>query len=177
MADAPRAEEQPRPVVVLFIYSWDLLLAILAVFGALAYFAGEASGGPGATGRGSLPVQILAALSSGAYAAVFIMIASLLTRRRRWVRLFQITALAVAIPLAGVSVLVLWLIGADLPLASVLVALFFVLIDILAILLMTERRVVDWYTEPGPPPRYAIGALAFWAVTGCVVILLQVFVR
>jgi hypothetical protein len=177
MADAPRAEEESRPAVVLFVYSWDLLLAILAVFGALAPFAGQLVTTSGQPVNLALPLQIVAALSSAAYAGVLIMVASLLTRRRRWVRRMQLATMAVAIVLAGVSLLVSWLIGSDVPLASVLVTIFFVLIDLLTIVLMTERRVIEWYAEPGAAPRYATGTLAFWALSGCAVIGLLVVLR
>jgi hypothetical protein len=177
MAETSGREEPARPTVVLFVYSWDLLLAILAVFGALAPFAGGVPSTSGSTHQVPLPVQILAALSSAAYAAVLIMVASLLTRRRRWVRLMQMLVMAVAIPLAAISVLVLWVIGAALPLASVLIAILFILVDTLTIVLMTERRVVEWYAEPGTPPRYVSGTLAFWALSGCAVIAFQAALR
>jgi hypothetical protein len=177
VAQAPGTEERSRPALLLFVYSWDLLLAILAVFGALAPFAGGAPSASGTTREVPLPVQILAALSSAAYAAVLIMVASVLTRRRSWVRVVQMAVMGIAVPLAGVSVLVLWLVGAQLPVASVLVALLFVLVDTLTIVLMTERRVLDWYTEPGTPPAYVTGTLVFWAASGCAVIAFQAVLR
>jgi hypothetical protein len=177
MGDAPRAEEQPRPTVLLFVYSWDLLLAILAVFGALAPFAGALVTASGGSVNLPLPLQIVLALSSASYAAVLIIVASLLTRRKRWVRAMQMATMGLAIVLALASLLVSWLIGADLPPVSLLGILFFVLIDLLAIVLMTERRVADWYTEAGAAPRYATGSLAFWALTGCAVIALLIVVR
>lgn len=177
MADAHRRGDAPRPAVLLFVYTWDLILAILAVFGALAPFAGGVPSTAGQPRQVPLPVQILAALSSAAYAAILIIVASLLTRRRRWVRVAQMSVMAVEIPLAAVSALVLWLIGAGLPVASLLLAILFVLVDALTIVLMTERRVVDWYVEPGSPPGYAIGTLAFWAASGCAVIVFQALLR
>ena len=177
MADAPRAEDQPRPTVLLLVYSWDLLLAILAVFGALAPFAGGLVTSSGSSVSIALPLQIVLALSSAAYAAVLIIVASLLTRRRRWVRMMQMEIMGIAIALAMLSLLVSWVIGADLPLVSLLGILFFVLLDVLTIVLMTERRVIDWYTEPGSAPRYATATLAFWTLTGCAVIALLVVVR
>jgi len=177
MADAPREDEKPRPAAVLAIYSWDILLSILAVFGALAPFAGALVTTQGQSITLPLPIQILFALSSAAYAAVLIMLASLLTRRRRWVRLTQMTTMGVAIALAGISLLVNVLIGADLQLASVLVTLFVLLIDLLVIVVMTERHVVDWYVEAGSPPRYITGTLVFWALSGIAVIAMLAVLR
>jgi len=170
-------EEQPqRPTAVLFVYSWDLLLAILALFGVLAPFAGGlvVSGQPVSL---PLAVQIVAALSSAAYAAVLIIVASLLTRRRRWVRNIQIITLVVAVALAGISVVVQQVTGAHVELGSILVTLLFALVDLLVIVLMTERRVVTWYVEPGAAPRYATGALAFWALTGCALVITEAVIR
>jgi hypothetical protein len=177
MAEAPRAEEQARPTVLLFVYSWDLLLAILAVFGALAPFAGGLATSSGQSVSIALPLQIMLALSSASYAAALIIAASLLTRRRRWVRSLQMTIMGVAVVLAVLSVLVSWLVGAGLPVASTLGIIFFVLVDVLTLVLMTERRVVDWYVEPGPPPWYATASVGFWALTGCAVVALIVAVH
>ena len=37
----PKENEQHRPAAVLFVYSWDLVLAILALFGACHRGSGE----------------------------------------------------------------------------------------------------------------------------------------
>jgi len=174
---APRADEATRPAVLLFVYSWDLLLAILAIFGALAPFAGGLVTTSGVSVDLALPLQIMLALSSAAYAAVLIIVASLLTRRRLWIRRMQMATMAVAIALALLSVLVTWLTGAGLALVSLLGILFFVLVDLLTIVLMTEKRVVGWYVEAGRPPRYATGSLVFWGVSGCAVIVLLATLR
>ncbi|HKR99253.1 MAG TPA: hypothetical protein VJU79_07035 [Candidatus Dormibacteraeota bacterium] len=177
MVEAPRQEEETRPAAVLAVYTWDMLLAILAVFQALAPFAGAVVNSRGETVPLSLPVQILLALSSAASAATLIIVASLLTRRRRWVRLMQMVVMGVSIALAAISLLVDVLIGADLPLASVLLTLLILLLDLLALVLMTERRLVAWYREPGAPPRYITGTVLFWVLSGCAAIGLLAALR
>ena len=44
-------EQERRPGAVLFVYTWDLALAILALFGALAPFAGGVATGTGGTAQ------------------------------------------------------------------------------------------------------------------------------
>jgi hypothetical protein len=177
MAEAPREDEQNRPAALLAVYTWDMLLAILAVFQALAPLAGGLVNSKGQAVGLPVPLQIVLALSSASSAAMLIMIASLLTRRRQWVRRMQMAVMALSIGLALVSLVVDVLIGADLPLVSVLITLLVLLIDLLAIVLMTERRVVTWYNQPGPPPQYITGTLVFWAVSGCAAIGLLAALR
>ena len=166
------AQQPQRPTALLFVYSWDMLLAILALFGALAPFAtaGQSNSLP-------LPVEIVEAVSSASYAAVLIIVASLLTRRRQWVRRLQMVTLGLAVALVAISVVVDRLIGLQVELAPVLVLLLFALVDVLAIVVMTERRVVSWYVEPGPAPAYVTGTLGFWALSGAALIVVQAVVR
>src|SRR5947209_3281122 len=89
-------EEERRPALLLAVYSWDMFLAILAIFGALAPFAGQVALGPRQL-EVPLPLQVVAALSSAAYAGVLIIIASLLTRRYRWVQRLQIVTMGLEI--------------------------------------------------------------------------------
>jgi hypothetical protein len=154
-------EQEHRPGAVLFVYTWDLALAILALFGALAPFAG---GVQSSTGVKLLPLsfQVVAAVSSAAYAATLIIVAALLTRRRAWVRLTQIGTLGTAIALAAVSIAVGAIVGNRIDVTPLLVTLFFVLLDALAIVVMTERRVVSWYDQRASVPVYVWAALVLW---------------
>jgi len=154
-------EQEHRPGAVLFVYTWDLALAILAIFGALAPFAGAVQSSTGAKPI-PLAAQVIAAVSSASYAATLIIIAALLTRRRAWVRLTQIGTLATAIVLAAISVAVGALVGNGIGLTALLITVFFVLLDTLAIVVMTERRVVSWYAEPASIPVYVWATLVLW---------------
>jgi hypothetical protein len=160
-------EQEHRPGAVLFVYTWDLALAILALFGALAPFAGAVQSSSGAKPL-PLAAQVIAAVSSASYAATLIIIAALLTRRRAWIRLTQIGTLGTAIALAAISITVGAIVGNGIGVTALLVTLFFVLLDVLAIVVMTERRVVSWYGERAPIPVYVWATLALW-VTGSVV--------
>ena len=166
---ADRSEQRPTPVLI--VYCWDMVLGILAIFGAMAALGGQVAVGT-RTVTVPLPLQILDALSSASYAAILIMVASMLTRPQRWIRRLQIATLAIAVGLAGVSLLLAWATG-GLGTVPLLVSLLFVLLDLLAIVIMTERRIGVWYAEPAPTPRYAAAALAFWAVTSLAVLVVD----
>jgi hypothetical protein len=161
---------------VIFVYTWDLLLAILALFGALAPFAG---GVQSSSGIKALPLaaQVIAAVSSASYAATLIIIAALLTRRRAWVRQAQIGTLAAAIALAAISILVGAVVGNGIELTALLVTLFFVLLDALAIVVMTERRVVDWYDQAAAVPVYVWATLVLWVGGSMMIIVLDVILK
>ena len=154
-------EQEHRPGAVLFVYTWDLALAILALFGALAPFAGAVQSSTGAK-QIPLVAQVIAAVSSASYAATLIIIAALLTRRRAWVRLTQIGTLGTAIFLAAISIAVGALVGNGIGPTALLVTLFFVLLDALAIVVMTERRVVSWYDQRASIPVYVWATLVLW---------------
>ena len=162
-------QTEQRPTLVLIVYCWDIVLGILAIFGAMAALGGQVAVGT-RTVTVPLPLQILDALSSASYAAVLIMVASLLTRPRQWIRRLQIVTLTIAVALAAISLLLAWITG-GLGTVPFLVSLLFVLLDLFAIVIMTERRITTWYAEPGPTPRYAAAALAFWAVTSFTVLI------
>lgn len=172
----PRDGETRRPVAVLFVYSWDLLLAIIALFGALAPFAGGLGTG---TGTAVIPValQVVIAVASASYAATLIIVASLLTRRRVWVRRMQIVVMSTAIALGALSLAVGYFASTGIQLYGVLGTLLFLLFDALAVLIMTERRVTAWYNEPAPTPRYVLGTLVLWAVGSCTVVALSAVLR
>lgn len=162
---------QQRPTLVLFAYCWDMVLALLAVFGALAAFAGQAAVGARVISF-PLPLQVIAALSWTSNAAVLVIVASMLTRPQRWIRRAQIATLAVAIAFAGASLLVAGVTD-GLDVTPLLVTLLFMLLDVLVIVVMTERRIVSWYTEPGRTPRYVLGALGFWVVSSAVLLVVD----
>lgn len=168
------AQSEQRPTLVLIAYCWDMLLGIAAIFGALAALGGRVAVGSRLVAI-PLPLQILDALSSAAYAALLIMIASLLTRPQRWIRRLQIVTMAVAIALLGLSLLFAGVTG-GLETVPLLVSLLFVLVDFLVIVVMTEGRIAGWYAEPGAMPRYALGALAFWAVSSVALLVVEALV-
>lgn len=165
------AQSEQRPTLVLIVYCWDMLLGILAIFGALAALGGQVAVGARQVTI-PLPLQILDALSSAAYAAILVMIASLLTRPRRWIRGVQIATMAAAITLVVLS-LVLAAITGGLSTVPLLVSLLFALLDVLAIVIMTERRITNWYTEPGGTPRYVLGTLAFWVMSSVALLIVE----
>jgi hypothetical protein len=165
------AQRDQRPTPVLAVYTWDMLLGILSIFGALAALGGQVSVGSRLVSI-PLPLQILGALSSAAYAAVLIIIASLLTRPHRWIRLVQIATFATAIALLALSLLLAGVTG-GLGTVALLVSLLFILFDVAAIVLMTEQRIRRWYVEPGCAPRYVLGALAFWATSSVALLVVE----
>lgn len=158
-----RGEEQHehRPGAVLYVYTWDLLLVILALLVTLAPFAGAVQSSSGAK---PLPfaAQVIEAVSSAAFAATLIILASLLTRRHAWVRIVQIGTLATHIGLALISEIVLAISGNSAGVPGLLGTLLFILLDGLAILVMTDKRVVSWYDKPAPIPVYIWATLVLW---------------
>ncbi len=169
-------EQERRPTAVLFVYTWDLALAILALFGTLAPFAG---GVESSTGVKQLPIaaQVVGAVSSASYAATLIIIAALLTRRRAWVRQTQVGTLGAAIALAAISVIVGALDGNGIDAVALLVTLFFVVLDALAIIVMTDRRVVSWYDERARIPLYVWATLVLWVAGSTVIIVVGAALR
>jgi hypothetical protein len=155
-------EQERRPGAVLFVYTWDLALAILALFGALAPFAGAVQTGSGKTAALPLVAQVIEAVSSASYAATLIIIAALLTRKRAWVRQTQIGTLATAIGLAAISEVVGAIVGNGVDAPALIVTLIFVLLDALAIAIMTERRVVHFYDQVARIPAYVWATLGLW---------------
>jgi len=147
----------------LFVYTWDLALAILALLGALAPFAGAVQT---STGAKALPLaaQVIEAVSSASYAATLIIIAALLTRKKAWIRQTQIGTLGAAILLAATSEVVGAIVGNGPDAPTLIVTLIFVLLDALAIVIMTERRVVTFYAEPASVPVYVWATLVLWVV-------------
>ncbi|MFZ0179363.1 MAG: hypothetical protein WAL84_05750 [Candidatus Dormiibacterota bacterium] len=170
-------EQERRPSAVLFVYTWDLALAILALFGALAPFAGGVATATGGTASLPLAAQIIAAVSSASYAATLIIVASLLTRKRAWVRQTQIGTLGTAIALAAISVAVGAIVGNGVDATGLVVTLIFVLLDALAIVIMTERRVVTWYDQTATVPVYVWATLGLWIGGSVMIIVLAALAR
>ena len=168
------AHADQRPTLALIVYCWDMLLGILAIFGALAALGGQVAVGSRLVTI-PLPLQILDALSSAAYAAVLIMIASLLTRPKRWIRNAQLVTMSTAISLVALSLLLAGITG-GLSTVPLLISLLFALLDFAAIVVMTERRIKDWYVEPGATPRYVLGTLAFWGVSSVALLIVEALV-
>ena len=166
-------EEERRPAAILAIYSWDMLRALLALLGALAAFGGQATVG-NRTVNVSLGEQILAAVSSASFAALLIILATLLTRRHRWVRIAQIVTMATAIAIGAVSLLLAAVLPGQGLQASALTAVLVLVVDAAVIVAMTGQRVVAWYSQSeARMPAYISGTIVFWAATSAVLILLQ----
>lgn len=167
------AETEQRPALLLAIYSWDLLLALLALVGAFTAFGGAAAVG-NRTVSVSVGEQVLAGFSSASRAALLIIIATLLTRRQRWVRWMQIGAYLVAILLGGLSVLLEAVLpGHGLAAGYILSAALVLLIDVIAIVVLTGPKIAAWYTVTARPPKYLTCTLAFWLGSGLVLIVFQ----
>jgi hypothetical protein len=165
-------DEEKRPAVILAIYSWDMLLAILALLAALAAFAGQATVGS-RTVNVTVGEQVLAAVSAASLAALLIILATLLTRRQRWIRRAQITTFATAIALGAASLVVALLPGQGLQAVSALTSLLLLLLDAIAIVALTGQRVVAWYNAGVAMPRYISATIAFWAASSAVLIVIQ----
>ena len=174
MQAKPQSEtdEAKRPAVILAIYSWDMVLAILALLAALAAFAGEATVGS-RTVNVTIAEQVLAALSAASLAALLIILATLLTRRQRWVRRAQIITFATSIALGAASLLVALLPGQGLQAVSALTSLLLLLLDAIAIVALTGERVVAWYNAGVAMPRYIGATIGFWAASSAVLIVIQ----
>jgi hypothetical protein len=169
----PVADDERRPGLVLAIYSWDMLLALLALLGALAAFGGQATVGDRVVSV-TVGEQILAGISSASYAALLIILATLLTRRHRWVRRAQLGTFAAAIGLGALSLLLEAVLpGQGVALSYVLTAALVLLLDAVAIVMLTGARIVGWYTTEGPIPSYITGTLGFWVVSSLVLVVLQ----
>lgn len=157
------ATQEERPTLLLVVFAWDMLSAILAVFEALAPFAGGVAVG---AQQQEIPVgvQVLEALSPAAYATVLIILASLITRRHSWIQRIQIRTFVLALVLQGTA-LVIAIVRGGIDLVPVLTTLLVMLLNALAIVVMTEKRVKAWYTQAMPAPRYMTGTLGFWLAT------------
>ena len=172
---APTAttEEERRPAAILVAYSWDMVRALLALLGALAAFGGQVRVGSRDVNVG-LGEQILAAVASASFAALLIILATLLTRRHRWVRTAQIVTLGTAIAIGAVSLLLAAVLPGQGLQLSALSAVLVLLVDAAVIVAMTGQRVVTWYSVgESRVPAYVAGTIAFWAASSTVLIVIQ----
>ena len=166
-------EEERRPAAILVAYSWDMVRALLAVLGALAAFGGQATVGNRSVNV-TLGEQILAAVSSASFAGLLIILATLLTRRHRWVRIAQIVTMATAIAIGAVSLLLAAVLPGQGLQASALTAVLVLLVDAMVIVAMTGQRVLAWYSlSEARIPTYMVGTIAFWAASSAVLIVIQ----
>jgi hypothetical protein len=88
----------------------------------------------------------------------------------------QIGTFVTQIALAAVSEVVLAVSGNSAGLPGLLGTLILVLLDVLAIAIMTDRRVVGWYDRPAAIPVYVWATLGIWvAGSGVNIVLDAVF--
>ena len=159
-----------RPPRLVFVYTWDIVRAVLAMLAALAAF----SGGIDANGRAvpiSLPEQLLDAVSAGCYAAVLISLSVLLGRRQAWVRRAQLAVLGVSALLIVASLFALLLTGGAYREAFIGNGLFLAL-DAAAVWSLTRADAGTWYLVPGVTPRYISFPAAFWAASSAAIIVI-----
>lgn len=155
--------DERRPPALVFVYTWDIVRAILAIFAALGSFSGTRRQNGRDVGV-PVGVQVLEALAAGALAIALFLIGTLLTRRAAWVRRAQVIVLVMAIILNGVTVTVAMVTDETArDLATGLVSGLLVLVDILVVFVMTSPRMKRWFSEPGVVPIYLGGLVAFWA--------------
>ncbi|HXA28586.1 MAG TPA: hypothetical protein VN193_07540 [Candidatus Angelobacter sp.] len=165
------ADEERRPTAVLLVYTWDLVRAILVFFVAFAAFGGGTDIS-GKTVQLNTAVQILLALSSAALGAVLLLIGMLLTRHAAWVRRAQITVLGMMVGIGLLSFAVVEARG-GFHVEQLLGTLLLALVDLLALVAMTGRRIAAWYREPPTQVPMYIGALiAFWAAVSAAYVVI-----
>ena len=174
MSSTSGAGEERRPLAIVAVYTWDLLLALLAFLAALGSFAGQATVGGRDVGVG-VGEQVLAGLSAASLAALYVIVATLLTRPLRWVRIAQIAIFAASILLGGLSLLLeAALPGHGVEVQYVLTSVAFFIVDALAIVAFTGGRVVTWYAERGGrAPWWVSGTLGFWVLSSLALTLIQ----
>ena len=166
-------DAERRPTALLLVYTWDLLRAILALFGAVAAF-GDVSIGNRVVHVSAIG-QVVTALAAASLAASLFVVGTLLPRRSAWVRRAQIVVMLMDIAMICGSILVYEVAARSLDTTPLFGAAIFVLIDLAAVYAMTGPRVRTWFTEPGPVPLYLGGLIAFWAATSVAFVLLRSF--
>jgi len=170
---APEAGAR-RPLALLFVYTWDILSALLVFFIALAAFGGGREQ-QGRVVSVPLAVQILQALAFVALGAALIIVGTLLTRRQAWVRRAQIGVLAMKIVLESGSTGATWVVDASARTwGTLLGSLLLVLLDLLALLAVTGPRLRAWFTEPGEIPLYLGSLVVFWAAASVAFFILDI---
>ena len=156
------AEEDRRPITLLYVYSWDVVRALFALLAAVASFGGAVMVG---SRQVEIPLwqQLLYATSAASYGAALFVIGVLLPRRAAWVRRAQITVFSLSAGLALVSLLLQVVTDVRaLEAAAVILNLVFVALYALGIVAMTLRSAVDYFRGPGATPRYLIVLVGYW---------------
>jgi hypothetical protein len=162
--DMAADDTERRPSVLLFVMTWDMVRAVLALFVAFASFAGRQENGHDVAV--STVVQVFQALASAALAVSLFLIGTLLTRRSAWIRKAQWIVLGMAIGLNAVTVTVTMVTDStSRDLATGLGSALFALVDALVIVAMTGPRIRAWFDEPGVIPTYIGALIAFWAAS------------
>ncbi len=167
------AGEAKRPFALLLVYTWDLLRAILAVFGAVAAF-GDVQVGNRVV-QVSIATQVLTALAAASLAAALFVVGTLLPRHAAWVRRAQVVVMVMDIAMIWGSVAVYEISVRSLDSTPLFGAAIFSLVDLAAVFAMTGPRVKAWFTDPGPVPLYLGALIAFWAATSVAFVLLRSF--
>lgn len=174
LATAPPAEEDDqRPVALLFVYTWDVVRALLALVGVIAPFSGNVAGNDHPI---SIPLwaQILAAVASACYAAALFMVAVLLLRRAAWVRRAQLALYGISMGLALGSLAYEAIVArGSLDAGAVYGVLLFALLYLCGIVAMLGGQVIAYFRGPGTTPRVLYGLVAFWAASSVALVLLR----
>jgi hypothetical protein len=174
MPRSSAGDVERRPTALLFVYTWDLLRAILALFGAVAAF-GDVSIGNRVVHVSTI-AQVLTALAAASLAAALFVVGTLLPRHAAWVRRAQIVVMVMDMSMIWGSVLVYEVSARNgLDTTPLFGAAIFSLVDLAAVFAMTGPRVKAWFTEPGPVPLYLGGLIAFWAATSVAFVVLRSF--
>jgi len=167
------AAGERRPLVLIAVYSWDLIQLVTALFVAFAAFAGSQVV-HGAMRPVPLPEQLLAGVSAAAWAATFFIVGTLLTRRQLWIRRAQLVILSLSIGLGLVGIAVAEIRPDTRPAASQLyAALLIVLLNGCAMAAMSGDRVRGWFREPGGTPGYLYGTIGLWVVGQSILMVLN----
>jgi hypothetical protein len=156
------AADDHRPVALIFVYTWDVVRALLALAAALAPFGGAVAIGAREI---AIPLwqQLLYATSAASYGAALFVVGVLLPRRAAWVRRAQITLFALSATLAtGSLALQMALPPHDLQPEAVVLTLLFVLLYVAGIAAMLGDRVAAYLRGPGRTPGYLIALVAYW---------------
>ncbi|MFN2451084.1 MAG: hypothetical protein ABR541_01890 [Candidatus Dormibacteria bacterium] len=168
-----REPEERRPLILVVVYSWDLIQLVTALFVAFAAFAGSQVV-HGRIRPVPVPEQLLAGLSAAAWAATFFIVGTLLTRRQLWVRRAQVVILAVSMALGLISLGVASIPADTRPTPSQVYAqLLIVLLNAGALAAMQGERVRGWFREPGRIPRYLYGTVGLWVAGQALLVVLN----
>ena len=161
-----------RPPRLVFVYTWDIIRAVLALLAALSAFAG----GYEVHGKAvALPLweQIAGGVGSAAYAAALIVVAALLARREMWVRKAQLLILLLSAAMIAASVIPAATSADLLPL--LLSAAAFLALDAAAVYSLTREDAHRWYIAPTTTPRYMTACVALWLAGSLTLLIVETF--